>query len=198
MTKRLFAWVLVLAMILSLMPSITLGVSAEKKPWEHTGHDGWTEWTDATKLPTAAGKYYLSVDVNLDGDWTVAKDIELCLGGHTITQTKSGARVAILSEGKNSTLSIYDCVGSGKVTGGTNSTGSAFNVGRTTTLNWYGGTITGNTNTSLGTVYIQKATSAGKGGTFNMYDGEISGNKVKNGIIYGAGGDAGDLLVGLP
>ena len=191
MTKRLFAWVLVLAMILSLMPGITLGVSAEEKPWEHTGHDGWTEWTDATKLPTAAGKYYLSVDVNLDGDWTVTKDIELCLGGHTITQTKSGARVAILSEGKNSTLSIYDCVGTGKVTGGTNSTGSAFNVGRTTTLNWYGGTITGNTNTSLGTVYIQKATSAGKGGTFNMYDGEISGNKVKNGIIYGAGGDEG-------
>ena len=172
MTKRLFAWVLVLAMVLSLMPAITLGISAEEaKPGEHTGHEGWTEWTDNTKLPTEKGKYYLSVDVELTAVWTVGENIDLCLNGHTVTQKTAATRLAILTEGKKSTLSIYDCVGTGVMTGGTGTTGSAFNVGRTTTLNWYGGKLTGNTNASTGCIYLQKATSAGSGGVFNMYGG---------------------------
>ena len=192
MAKRLFAWVLVLAMVLSLMPAITLGISAEEaKPGEHTGHEGWTEWTDNTELPTEEGKYYLSVDVELTAVWTVGKNIDLCLNGHTVTQKTAATRLATLTEGKKSTLSIYDCVGTGVMTGGTGATGSAFNVGRTTTLNWYGGKLTGNTNASTGCIYLQKATSAGSGGVFNMYGGEISGNKVQHGTIYGAGGDAG-------
>ena len=192
MTKRLFAWVLVLAMVLSFMPVVSMGVSAEGNPGQHTGHEGWTEWTDKTKLPTDAGKYYLSVDVELTATWSVSKNIDLCLNGHTVTQTKSGARIASLTSG---TLSVYDCAGTGMVTGGTAENGSAFNVGRNTTLNWYGGTITGNQSTSTGTVYLQRGTSAGSGAVFNLYGGEISGNKNKQGgAIYSAGSEAASYV----
>ena len=54
MTKRLFAWVLVLALLLSLMPAVTLGVGAEGED-KHTNHEGWTAWSDKTKLPDTAG-----------------------------------------------------------------------------------------------------------------------------------------------
>ena len=196
MTKRLFAWLLVLALVLSLVPSVA--AESDTLPgasqWhDHTTHEGWTEIKEGDPLPTAAGKYYLSADVELTAEWTVTKDIHLCLNGHSIKQTKAGTRVAILTEGKKNTLSVYDCVGTGTVSGGSSNTGAAFNVGRTTTLSWYGGKLTGNTSTGSGTIYLQKATSANPtGGVFNMYGGEVSGNKVKaGGAVYTAGGDAG-------
>ena len=87
MTKRLFAWVLVLALLMSLMPAVTLGVGAADED-QHTNHEGWTAWSDKTKLPTAAGKYYLTVDVSLTAQWTVPTgETHLCLDGHHITQT---------------------------------------------------------------------------------------------------------------
>ena len=201
MAKRIFALVLVLAMLVSLMPQVTVGVSAEgtKAPgasqWaDHTNHDGWTEWGDDesewTTLPTEQGKYFLSHDVSLQKQATVAKNIHLCLNDHTITQTKADTRHIYLEEGKGITLSIYDCGTKGKITGGTGGTGTVINVSRTNTFSLYGGTITGNNKATDAVIYVQAAKSTYPvGGVFNMYGGEISGNQVSNGVVYNAGGD---------
>ena len=202
MAKRIFSFVIVLALLLSLMPQMTIGVFAEgalapgASEWcDHTSHDGWTAWGDDSseegKFPSAAGKYYLTADLELTDQATVSNNIHLCLNDHTITQKTSGKRHIYLNEGKGIALSIYDCGTNGKITGGSAGTGSVINVTRTNTFNLYGGKITGNNSTSDAVIYVQAAKSTyPTGGVFNMYGGEISGNKVKNGVIYGAGGEA--------
>ena len=195
MAKRLFAWVLTLALVLSMAPAVMVGVTAEGALQDHTDHVGWTAWGDDEeekgKLPTAEGKYYLTADVELTAAVTVTKNIHLCLNDHTITQTKAGARHFYLNEGNKITLSIYDCGTKGKLTGGSQTTGSCINVTRTNTFNLYGGTITGNNSTGDAVIYVQAANATRPtGGVFNMYGGTITGNKVKNGVIYGAGGGA--------
>ena len=100
MTKRIFAWLLSLAMLLSFVPSVTMGVAAvdpdlpgASEYCNHTSHTGWTEWTEAGSLPTTAGNYYLGVDVELTAAWDAYGDIHLCLNGHSITQTAAASRV---------------------------------------------------------------------------------------------------------
>ena len=195
MAKRLFAWLLVLTLVLSMMPAITLGVTAVGDLNGHTSHEGWTNWGDEESewktLPTKAGKYYLTHDVEMTDSVTISANVDLCLNGHTVRQTTSGARHIYLNEGKGITFNMYDCCGTGSLTGGSMSTGSVINVTRTNTFNMYGGKITGNISTGDAVVYIQAANATRPvGGVFNMYGGEISGNKCKNGVIYGAGGDA--------
>ena len=209
MTKRIFAFVLALVLVVSLMPQVTVGVTAEgaKAPgaseWcDHTSHDGWTPWGDdeaeKTTLPTAEGKYYLTSDVTMSNAVTISHNIHLCLNDHTITQTKAGARHIYLNEGKGITFSLYDCGTKGKITGGSAGTGTVINVTRTNTFKMYGGKITGNNSTSDAVIYVQAAKTVNEtkraGGVFNMYGGEISGNKVKNGVVYGAGGGTGYTL----
>ncbi len=193
MAKRLFAWALVLALVFSLMPMVSAEtVAPGMSEWhDHTSHEGWTEWTDKTSLPTTAGKYYLSVDVTLTKEWTVPKgDTHLCLGGHSITQTGSTARVLGVNAGRS--LSIYDCAKAyegdtyvgGTLTGGKSSVGSCIWIARGGgVFNLYGGRITGNAHATAadgGAVYLQsgKTVSGTKndGGVFNMYGGEIVGN----------------------
>ncbi|MCM1167355.1 MAG: hypothetical protein NC299_16295 [Lachnospiraceae bacterium] len=50
-------------------------------------HSGWTA---TSTLPTAAGKYYLTSDVNVTAQTKISADITLCLNGYTINaQEKS-------------------------------------------------------------------------------------------------------------
>ena len=90
MAKRIFSFVIVLALLLSLMPQMTIGVFAEGTPapgaseWcDHTSHEGWTPWGDdeAEKktLPTEEGKYYLTSDVTMSAAVTINHNIHLCL-----------------------------------------------------------------------------------------------------------------------
>ena len=115
MTKRILAWLLTLAVLFSVVPGVTLGAEAAGASMpgasefcNHTSHSGWTEWTTAGSLPTAAGNSYLGVDVKLTAAWDAYGDIHLCLNGHSITQTASAARVANV---RGKSLSIYDCTG---------------------------------------------------------------------------------------
>ena len=92
MTKRILAWVLVLALVFSLMPLVSAETEAPgMSEWhDHTTHEGWTAWSGTTGLPTTAGKYYLTADVTLTKEWTVPSgETHLCLNGHHITQTGS-------------------------------------------------------------------------------------------------------------
>jgi len=193
MTKRIFAWVLVLALVCSLMPMVSAETEAPgMSEWhDHTTHEGWTAWTGTTGLPTTEGKYYLTADVTLTKEWTVPKgDTHLCLCGHSITQTGSSARVIGVNSARS--LSIYDCAKAyegdtyvgGTLTGGKSSVGSCVWIARGGgVFNLYGGRITGNAHATAadgGAVYLQsgKTLSGVKndGGVFNMYGGEIVGN----------------------
>jgi len=199
MTKRLISFFIVLAMVASFVPVLSVGISAEGLPGpdalkDHTDHEGWTKWTDATKLPTEAGNYYLDVDVNLSGAaWTVNSDIKLCLNGHHVKQTTANQRVIDL----NKSLTVFDCTASydaagnyksGTITGGSRTYGAGVSVRVNAVLNLYGGAITGNANTASegygGGVYLsQNKSNTQAGGVFNMYGGEVSGNTAQ----YGGG-----------
>ena len=69
-------------------------------------------------------------------------------------------------------LTLTDCVGTGKLTGGKYGGVDVFGG---CTLDMFGGTITGNE--------FYGGVSIGQSGTFNMYDGKITGNRAK----YGGG-----------
>ena len=121
------------------------------------------------------GTYYLGTDLKLNGTpILIGGDVKLCLNGHTIDQAyRSGAISSLIRVvGKNAHLTLTDCVGTGKLTGGKYGGVDVFGG---CTLDMFGGTITGNE--------INGGVSIGQIGTFNMYDGKITGNRAG----YGGG-----------
>ena len=123
----------------------------------------------------SAGAYYLGTDLKLNGiPILIGGDVKLCLNGHTIDQAyRSGAVSSLIRiVGKNAHLTLTDCVGTGKLTGGKYGGVDVFGG---CTLDMFGGTITGNE--------FYGGVSIGQSGTFNMYDGKITGNRAK----YGGG-----------
>ena len=112
MTKRILAWLLTLAVLFSVVPGVTLGAEAAGASMpgasefcNHTSHSGWTEWTTAGSLPTAAGNYYLGVDVNLilTGQEAAARikglvEQWVCLGGDGLTDEERTAFYATLGK----------------------------------------------------------------------------------------------------
>lgn len=144
------------------------------------GDMGWLPWSDTTKLPSAAGNYYLENDINLTADVGLGADVNICLNGKTVT-AKSGKRVASVNNGY--TLCITDCCDTcGTITGASNGYGGAFNVLRGGTIKIYNGKFTGNNGTTEGGVfYIQSPNDSVKGGKLYMYGGEISGNTALRG-----------------
>ncbi len=121
------------------------------------------------------GTYYLGTDLKLNGTpILISGDVKLCLNGHTIDQAyRSGAISSLIRiVGKNANLTLTDCVGTGKLTGGKYGGVDVFGG---CTLDMFGGTITGNE--------INGGVSIGRIGTFNMYDGKITGNRAE----YGGG-----------
>ena len=168
-------------------------------------------WRSTDSLPSEAGSYYLTNDVELGG-WYLGKDVNLCLNGYSITITSNYIQIK-----NGATLSIFACEG-----GRINSAQSVrLNAGGT--LNLYGGTISrggeavtvnGVFNMSGGTVSngtvvvesagvfnMSKGTITGidnpigngvvnikSGGSFNLSGGSISGNKINKGAIeYSSG-----------
>ena len=114
--KKSFVKILVLSLLLFALPLFAFGALADEG--DHT-HDGVTfaAWEDASSLPAEAGNYYLTADVSLSETWTVpAGETNLDLNGHTVTLSAESGSVIMVSAGK--TLSLYDCVGTGMITGG--------------------------------------------------------------------------------
>ena len=171
-------------------------------------------WSNMTKLPSAAGCYYLTEDVTLARTWAPVSGTVLCLNGHSITMTNSDDAIHIIN---NATFTLTDCQGTGRIThaegathcgvrvsngtfymyGGviTQNKGTApggggvhvyFNEnGRVNTFYMYGGTITDNRAEYGGGVYVNSGPEAGQDGTFHMYGGEIRGNTAaKNGGVF--------------
>lgn len=146
----------------------------------------WQAWESTTSLPTSSGHYYLLTDVQLADRCTMPKDqdIYLCLNGKTVT-AKEGDRLITVQ----GSLSLTDCVGSGKLTGGNRTFGGAININRMATFNLFGGEISGNKSETVegqgGAIYLQAGSATEKGGTVNVYGGKITGNEAyQGGGIY--------------
>lgn len=84
---------------------------------DFNGHDThknieWTKWNSTDSLPTASGNYYLANDINLDTTQDVSNDINICLNGKTIKSNTSAYAIKVKN---NASLTITDCLGSGKL-----------------------------------------------------------------------------------
>lgn len=143
-------------------------------------------WSGASgKLPTESGYYYLTDNMTLTTEWEPPEgsNIVLCLNGKTITAKVGTQDSASMTHNSidlrtGVTVSVTDCVGTGKISRSTyyqravNVWGGTFNL--------YGGKITG---------FKADATSGGgvaitNRGIFNMYGGAITNNTSS----YGGGG----------
>lgn len=117
--KKLIAWALVLAMILSVMPVSVLAEgekaipvahshSASQHKCEHCGESvTWTAWSRADSLPTDAGHYYLTTDVKISAQskLTGTTDQVMCLNGYTIN---GNAKLAWYLQ-DTAKLTVTDC-----------------------------------------------------------------------------------------
>lgn len=205
MKKRIERLGAILLALVLLAGTLSAPAGAAATPHSHSLEGGsgasvtFTEWTSANSMPTTAGNYYLSTDVNHAG-WTVpAGTVNLCLNGYKISSSSTiGIRVnsgAVLNicdcDGSRGTHTITSHVSNGEITiqGGliqankiwTNNDCTALHITGTGICNLYGGTIAGGgvadgvaSRPAGGGAFIQ-------GGTFNMYGGEIRDNQSRQG-----------------
>ena len=140
-----------------------------------------------TTYRLTGGAYYLEENITFGGQLIVSEATSICLNGKTITSSQN--RVFVVA---GNTVSIGDCVGSGKVQGYKAATaaniliqGSNGASGTKGTLNIYSGNIIGGqtTNSSTG----QAGNIHVYNGTLNVYGGTITGGKAL--------GQGGNILV---
>ncbi len=165
----------------------------------HAEHSHGTAIT--TGLPTEAGNYYLTNDIEIDKTWVLPSgEINLCLNGHKIiytgtertditnaTSAGNPIKGSVILIKSGSTLNLYDCVSGGQIKGGIGLDISSAYYGAGVyvydgVFNMHGGTICNNgvsvdeTHETFGAgVYIDG------NGTFNMFGGTISNNTIGNG-----------------
>lgn len=143
----------------------------------HTSAGDHTDWSvlSAAGTLTTSGSYYLTGNVTGNLVIDAGVSVDLCLSGHTLNAGGAGSVIVVNS---GATLRLCDCQGGGKVTGG-KGVGGGVNVNEGT-LEFYGGSITGNQAVrrgeaaSGGGVYISR-------GTFCMYGGSIDHNQANRG-----------------
>ena len=166
--KQLFGILLTLALVLGLIPGMSLTALAD----DTTG----TQITPDTTAPSA-GTYYLSGNVALNSEMKITSgDVVINLNGHTLS-LKSGAadwQSVIYVNGGNLTINGGS---GGKISGGTGGNdkrGGGFHIeaGNVTVNNV---DITGNNGAWGGGVYIRNGN-----GTFTMNNSHIRGNTSIN------------------
>ncbi len=183
MKKRVLSVLLSLVLLLGLLPMTALAVEPEHPHSTHSctscGHHAndphktvlsseWQAWGTDNALPETAGNYYLTTNVTLSQGHSFLKAVTICLNGYTIT-IGNGGNIQV-----GNVVTITDCTVNGKITGADLLVPGSVKV-TSGTFNMYGGSITGNTATSGGGVYMDGGT------TFNMYGGTITGNTAGNG-----------------
>ena len=153
--------------------SVTAGDHASHSDVTYTAWDG----TSSITYTNNTAYVYLTENATLSGHLTVdGKTLYLCLNGKTLASNGT-AKIQVKNGGR---LVLCDCQGGGTIKGATSGWGGMCIYLYTSTLDMFGGKLTGG-----------KVTGNGGGGAialddqqciFNMYGGEISGN---NGNNYG-------------
>ena len=146
---------------------------------DHTAHTSqtFTAWngTDAISYTNNTAYVYLSQNVTISSNLVVdGTTLYLCLSGNTFASNGSN-KIQVKNGGR---LVLCDCAGGGTIKGTTTGWGGSCVYLYQSTLDIFGGTITGG-----------KVTGKGGGGAIalddsqcvlNIYGGEISGNNGKN------------------
>ncbi len=176
-------FVLCVAVVLAVSLPVSTAFAAEGEP-EATVHDHtdgtWTELT-ATGGTLQSGNYYLTSDVTLTTDITIADNatVTLCLNGYKLTGTGTSS---VITVGGGADFTLEDCsadvsapAGTGVITGGigSNHSGSLWGGGVLVEDGMFtmtGGTISGNTATVGGGVFTNS------NGVFTMNGGTITNN----------------------
>ena len=127
----------------------------------------FTKWESTDSLPTAAGSYYLTDDVELTESWVVSSNIVLDLCGHSITQTAASTLSNAAYIESTGSLTLTDCKGTGKLTHALGTYGGGVRANGPFTM--YAGRITDNTNEGPGGGVVTYA-------PFTMYGGSITNN----------------------
>ena len=146
------------------------------------------KWTGTNALPTKdePGYYYLTADVATNEiNYANGGTFAICLHGKTL---KSAAGSQILEVFTGATMHLTDCQTTGTITGVTGKTtyGSCIRVNENALLTMRNITVTGNTATDEGIIYVGSSEDAAvPGGTFVMYSGKITGNMLRRGAVYG-------------
>ena len=153
---------------------------------------GDTAWTKATYgggsvYKLSAGSYYLDDDIALDACILIESGaVNICLNGHTITETDSETIKVGKDETSNAEFTLTDCKtgnAQGKITRQSVNSGRGVFVSKNSKFNMYGGSIVNHK--------YEKNNNGGAGvsamGTFNMYGGSISNNSAKGDNMYGGG-----------
>ena len=127
MKKRILSMLLVLALVLSFVPTVVIAEGGDHIHClcgENTTKDTvcaecgseavvWTAWDGATALKDlSAGNYYLTTDIVVTAVQIVQKTIAIDLCGHKITGNDN--RFLYIY---GATMSITDCVGTGEISG---------------------------------------------------------------------------------
>ena len=164
-------------------------LGAEKIFCEHCqANTNWYQWLSTSSMPTAAGHYILSDNVNMVSAAKMG-NVNICLdlNGKTVTQTTYGTQMYVMGSG--GTLTIMDTVGGGRMIPA--SVDASYNensrygmiintMALECTVNIYAGTLdASNCTAQYGCAVNQTA------GTLNMYGGEIIG-----GTAFGTGSTA--------
>ena len=165
----------------------------------HAEHSHGTAIT--TGLPTEAGNYYLSNDIEIDKTWVLPSgEINLCLNGHKIiytgtertditnaTSAGNPIKGSVILIKSGSTLNLYDCVSGGQIKGGIGLDISSAYYGAGVyvyggVFNMYGGTVCNNgVSVDEGKETFGAGVYIDSNGTFNMSGGTISNNTIGNG-----------------
>ena len=194
---------------------------------DHTAHTSqvFTAWngTDAISYTNNTAYVYLSQNVTFSSNLEVdGKTLYLCLSGKTFASNGTN-KITVKNGGR---LVLCDCAGGGTIKGATSGWGGSCiylyqstldMFGGTITggkvsgkggggaialddskcvLNIYGGEISGNNGNKSGGAIFLNSTDK-KGGTVNMYGGTIANNEAqKGGVIYSECGGSINLVGG--
>ena len=189
--KALALLLSLLLVVLSIMP--TSAVDTPESGVHLHGETEYVKWTDAAKLPTAAGHYYLDTDVDLAAAYQPTKNITICLNGHKITSTSASVTRLMMINTANITVTLEDCRydgtfdHAGSITGGKGSGwGGAICLFKdTATLNLSGILLTGNADN--GTANLGGGALLLRSGTVNLTNVKVSDNSttaLNGGAIY--------------
>lgn len=160
----------------------------------------YIEWTSTTTLPTS-GNYYLSDDVTLSSAHTVSGDLNLCLGGNTIT-VDAGIEV-----GSNVNVKLCSCVDGGKIIRDTSYSNELIELKSGSSLQVAEVTIDGNNSGNNSLVVVNQGTlslnhgavleknrissASGCGSAITVTQGTVninSGAIIQNNSAYSDGG----------
>ena len=196
-------FVLCVAIVLAVSLPVSTAFAAEGETATDTGseatvHDHNDEtWTAITADggTLQSGNYYLTSDVTLTTDITIADNatVTLCLNGYKLTGTGTSS---VITVGEGASFTLEDCsadasapAGTGVITGGigfldeyTVRRGGGVFVSGNSTFKMNSGTISGNTADTGGGVGMWV------GGTFTMNGGTISDNTASTGGVFVYGG----------